>query len=82
MRRGLEAGHPELYVFSIDATLSYQLTPEERGFSKALNLEDIITSYSWELLHPQLVKEAITSFEPTTLLTTMKGKNMAIIAKN
>lgn len=37
---------------------------------------------SWGLLHPQLVKEAIASFEPTTFLATVKGESMAIIAKN
>ena len=36
---------------------------------------------SWGVLHTQLVKEAIVSLEPTTLLTTVKGNSVAIITK-
>ena len=81
MKRGLEAEHTELYVFSTNADLNYKLTPEERGFLNALHLEDFVTSVSWGVLHPQLVKEAIASLEPTTLMTTIKGESRAIIAK-
>ena len=82
MKRGLKTEHTELYVFSTNADLNYKLTPEERGFLRAIHLEDFVTAVSWGVLHPQLVKETIVSFEPTTLMTTVKGESMTIIAKN
>ena len=36
MKTGLEAEHPDLYVFSIDVARNYQLTPEERGFLRVI----------------------------------------------
>lgn len=81
MKRGLEEDHTELYVFSTNADINYKLTPEETKFLKALRLEDFVTSVSWGVLHTQLVKEAIASLNPTTLLTTIKGNDVAIIAK-
>ena len=82
MKRGVEAEPTELYVFSTNVDLNYKLTSEETGFLRVLHLEDFITSVSWGVLHPQLVKEAIAFFEPTTLQATVKEKSMAIIAKN
>ena len=82
MKRGLETNHPELYVFSSNVDINYKLTLEETKFLRALHLEDFVTSVSWGVLHTHLVKEAIASFEPTTLQATIKGKSMAIIAKN
>jgi hypothetical protein len=64
MKRGLEAEHTELYVFSTNDDLNYKLTPEEKRFLKALHLEDFVTSISWGVLHPQLVKEAIATLNP------------------
>ena len=82
MKRGLEEEHTGLYVFSTNADLSYKLTPEERGFLRALHLEDFITSVSWGVLHPQLVKEALSSLEPATLTATVKEDSIILIAKN
>ena len=81
MKRSLEADNTELYVFSTNADLNYKLTPEERVFLNALHLEEFVTSVSWGVLHPQLVKEAIASLEPTTLMTTVKGEHQAILSK-
>ena len=82
MKRGLEAENTDLYVFNINADLNYKLTPEERGFLKAIHLEDFVTAVSWGVLHPQLVREAIASFEPTTLMATVKGERRAILSKD
>jgi hypothetical protein len=82
MKRGLEAEHTGLYVFSTNADLNYKLTPEEKGFLRMLHLEDFISSVSWGVLHPHLVKEAIASLEPTTWSTTVKGESIIIITKN
>ena len=82
MKRGLETDPPELYVFSTNADINYKLTLEEMKFLRALHLEDFVTSVSWGVLHAQLVREAIASFEATTLQTTVKGKSMPLIAKN
>ena len=82
MKRVLEEEHTGLYVFSTNADLSYKLTPEERGFLRALHLEDFVTSVSWGVLHSPLVKEAIASLDTTTLSATVKGEKMVIITKN
>ncbi len=82
MKRGLETDSPELYVFSTNADINYKLTLEETKFLRTLHLEDFVTAVSWGVLHTQLVKEAIASFEATTLQTTVKGKSMPLIAKN
>ena len=58
------------------------LPQKKEMFLKALHLEEFVTSVSWGVLHPQLVKEAIASLEPTTLMTTVKGRKQAIIAKD
>ena len=82
MKRGLEADRPELYVFSTNADINYKLSLEETKFLRALHLQDFVTSVPWGVLHTQLVKEAIASFDPTTLQATVKGESLAIIAKN
>ena len=82
MKRSLEADNAELYVFSTNAEINYKLTPEERGFLNALHLEEFVISVSWGVLHPQLVKEAIASLEPTTLMATVKGEHRAILSKD
>lgn len=60
---------------------TYQLTPEERGFLKALHLEDFITLVSWRVLHPKLVTKAIAPLDPRTLTTTVKGESVPLISK-
>ena len=82
MKRGLETDPPELYVFSTNADINYKLNLEETKFLRALHLEDFVTTVSWGVLHAQLVKEAIASFEAITLQATVKGKSMPLIAKN
>ena len=82
MKRGPEGKHVELYAFSIDTALKYQLTMEESDFLKKLHLEDFITLVSWGVLHTQLVTEAIAAYEPDTLRTTVKGESVPIISKN
>ena len=81
MKRGLETENTELYVFSTNADINYKLTPEERGFLRAIHLEEFVTAVSWGVLHPQLVREAIASLEPTTLTATVKGQSQAILSK-
>ena len=82
MKWGLEAEHTKLYVFSTNFDLIYKHTLKETKFLKALHLEDFITSVSWGVLHPRLVKEAFFYFEPTILTASVKGMSMAIIARN
>lgn len=80
MKRGL-AEAPELYVFGIDATFKYQLTPEETKFLKRLHLEEFVTEISWGLLHSQLATEAILALDTHTMHTTMKGRSIPLIAE-
>lgn len=81
MKRGPEAESATLYAFSIDPALKYRLTSGERDFLRKLNLEEFITSNSWGVLHTQLVTEAITSLEPDTFSTMVKGEKVRIIAR-
>lgn len=82
MKRGPEVAPPELYAFSTDTAIKYQLVPEEREFLKKLHLEDFVASVQWGVLHSKLVTEAMASLEPKTWITTMKGNNIPLIATN
>ena len=82
MKKRPEMAPPELYAFSSDAAIKYQLTLGEREFLKKLHLKDFVASILWGTLHSKMVTEAIASLDPKTLVTIVKGKSIPIIAKN
>lgn len=82
MKRGPEMVPSELYAFTTDAALKYQLTTGERDFLRKIQLEDFVAANSWGVLHAGLVTDAIASMDPETWETTVKGEPMALLSKN
>ena len=82
MKTRLEMTPLELYALSMDVAIKYQVTPIYREFMKKFHLKDFVVLVSWRVVHSILVREAIAFLDPKTWITTVKGENIPIIAKN
>lgn len=83
MKRKQGEEQPAKYIFVVDTVVKHhEFTLEETKFLKQVNFDGFINRVTWKVIHETLVREAIANLEVSTMMTTVQGKTIPLLATN